>query len=430
MRSITILPITLFISAMLAVAILLAPVSAKAVTVDDLLIQVQSMMEQMAKMQVQLLELQKTGGISGAAPATTPTSVSTPVGAVLGAKTFKFTEDTIYGLTNEDIKRIQVLLKTDKEIYPEGVTSGFFGPATQRAIRNLQTRFGLDPVGVTGPATTALLERLISQQNSDGTYPADILDPTRPTGSVLGASTSTNVNSNVPANIQALLAQVAALQNQKGSTSNTTNTSSSNSSGIKYIEVAIDDAESNVKVKYDNGDIKDFWVFEDEKSKIIKEIAKKINVSVSVVEDLADFGKLSSNNGQDDVEEIMADVDLEDGETKVEVVFDGGDEDDFTIDSADYDDIIEEIADELDIDEDEVLDIIEWDWNITVEDIDEIKVDVEDGEAEVTVELESGDEIEFTLDEDNEDDIIELIAEILDIDEDEVEDLLDIDFAE
>ena len=55
---------------------------------------------------------------------------------------------------------------------------------------------------------------------------------------------------------------------------------------------------------------------------------------------------------------------------------------------------------------------------------------MEDKEAEVTVELESGDEIEFTLDEDDEDDIIELIAEILDIDEDDVEDLLDIDFAE
>ena len=145
---------------------------------------------------------------------------------------------------------------------------------------------------------------------------------------------------------------------------------------------------------------------------------------------MAGFGKKGSGSSDDDVEEIYADVDIEDEETKVEVVFDGGDEDDFTVDSSDYDDIIEEIADELDIDEDDVLDIIEWDWNIDADDIDEIKVDVEDKEAEVTVELESGDEIEFTLDEDDEDDIIELIAEILDIDEDDVEDLLDIDFAE
>jgi len=426
MRSITTLPTTLFISVLLALVILLAPMSAKAVTVNDLLTQVQSMMEQMAKMQVQLLELQKTGGVSGAStPATTA-----PIGSVLGAKTFKFTQPIEYGADNDDVFKIQQLLKTDPEIYPDGTVSGFFGPKTQEAIRNLQKKFGLDPVGVVGPATTALLERLLSEQKADGSFPDDILDPTRPTGSVLGDSTSTNTNSSIPANIQVLLAQVAALQNQSGNTNNTTNTSNSNSSGIKYIEVAIDDAESRVKVKYDNGDIKDFWVFSDVKDEIVEEIAKKINVSESVVEDLADFGKISSNNGQDDVEEILADVDIEEEETSVEVVFDGGDEDDFTIDSADYDDIIEEIADELEIDEDEVLDIIEWDWNLDADEIDEIKVDVADNEAEVTVELLSGDEIEFTLDEDNEDDIIELLAEILDIDEDEVEDLLDIDFAE
>ena len=429
MRSITTIvpttPVTFIIGFLVAFLLLAAPAPAKAVTVDDLLTQVQSMMEQMAKMQIQLQEL-KSGQSTTVTPATTA-----PTGSVLGAKTFKFTEPVEYGADNDDVFKIQQLLKLDKEIYPDGTVSGFFGPKTQEAIRNLQKKFGLDPVGVVGPATTALLERLISQQNSDGTYPADILDPARPTGSVLGESTSTVTDNPL---VQQLLEQVKKLQTQQtsgNSTSNSnSNSSSANTSNIDEIKVAIDDAESNVKVFYKNGDIKDFWVSEDEKDKIIEAIADKLGVSESLVEDLAGFGKKGSGSSDDDVEEIYADVDIEDEETKVEVVFDGGDEDDFTVDSSDYDDIIEEIADELDIDEDDVLDIIEWDWNIDADDIDEIKVDVEDKEAEVTVELESGDEIEFTLDEDDEDDIIELIAEILDIDEDDVEDLLDIDFAE
>ncbi len=426
MQRITILPTTLIISGFLTLAILLAPMSAKAVTVNDLLTQVQSMMEQMAKMQVQLLELQKAGGVPAVVSTPAATTSGAPTGAVLGAKAFKFTHDLSIGADNDDIYKIQQLLKTDAEIYPEGTVTGFYGPKTENAIKNLQKRFGLKQVGVVGPATTALLERLLAEQKADGTFPADILDPTRPTGSVLGASTS-NTNSNVPANIQALLAQIEALQNQKGNTTSSSNVST-NSSGIKYIEVAVDDGESNVKVKYDNGTIKDFWVYEDVVDDIIKAVAKEIGVSESVVKNLADFGKIG-HSSQDDVQEITADVDIDGQETSVDVVYDGGDEDSFTVDESEYDNIIEAIADELDIKEADVKDIIEFDWNIRVKDIEKIDVTVENGEADVRVRLD-GDDIKFTLDEDKESKIVKEIAHILDIDDSDVEDLLDIEFKD
>ena len=146
MRSITTIvpttPVTFIIGFLVAFLLLAAPAPAKAVTVDDLLTQVQSMMEQMAKMQIQLQEL-KSGQSTTVTPATTA-----PTGSVLGAKTFKFTEPVEYGADNDDVFQIQQLLKLDKEIYPDGTVSGFFGPKTQEAIRNLQKKFGLDPVGV------------------------------------------------------------------------------------------------------------------------------------------------------------------------------------------------------------------------------------------------------------------------------------------
>ena len=422
MRSITILPTTFIMSAFIALLLFIAPTPAKAVTVDDLLTQVQSMMEQMAKMQVQLLELQKAGGVSSVV--STPTTSSVPTGAVLGAKTFKFTQDTIYGATNDDVKRIQTLLKLDKTIYPEGVTSGFFGPATQRAIQNLQKKFGLDPVGVVGPATTALLERLISQQNSDGTYPADILDPTRPTGSVLGVTTSTVTQNPL---VQQLLDQVAKLQSQKSSGSNTADTSKSTNLNIDKISVSIDDGESSVKVFYKDGNIKNFWVAEDEKDNIVEAIAEQLKISASDVEDLAGFGKIA-NSSSDTAEEISAEVDIEGEETDVDVVYENGDEDSFTVDESDYDNIIEAIADELDMDEDDVKDIIEFDWNIDAEDIKDIKVSVENDEADVSVRLDSGDKIKLVIEESKESKIVKEIAHILDIDDSDVEDLLDIEF--
>jgi len=423
----------LFCTLLLIVAFSVAPVAQAqtAPAIDGLIDRVQSMMEEMAKVQVQLQALKAAQ--TGSTPAASSNTGSTPTGSVLGANTFKFSEDTIYGATNDDVKRIQELLATDKEIYPDGITSGFFGPATQRSIRNLQERFGLDPVGVVGPATTALLERLISQRNTDGTYPSDILDPARPTGTVAGATTNTGNTSTIPPNIQALLDQVAQLQQQTltdstpstGSTSG--GSSASNSTGIDRIEAQVGDRETLVKVFYQNGNYKDFWVGSEEEDDVIEEAADELNLSESVVEDLMEIDDFDypSSGDADDIDEIRIDVDVEDGEAAIEVEYDDGDTDDFDVDEVDLEDIIKEIADELDIDEDDVWDIMEVDYNVDADEIDEINVSIDDDEAEITVELDSGDDFELWLAEDDEDDILEFIAEILDIDEDEAEDLTD-----
>lgn len=435
MRSITtIIPTIIIFSFLLLASLVAAPAPASADVIDDLLLRVQTVMEEVAKIQVELQTL-KAGQASVSTPTPTP---STPSGSVLGATTFKFTHDVVFGEDNDDVFRIQQLLKTDPEIYPEGTVSGYFGPKTEGAIRNLQTRFGLDPVGVVGPATTALLERLIAQRSEDGTYPADILDPTRPTGSVAGAATSNSGSSNVPSNLQALLDQIEALQNQQTSQSSsnddkkTSSPSSSNNDGVDSITVEIDDGESLVKVFYDNGDVDNFWVATDEKDEIIDEIADETDLSTSLIEDLVDFGKYKSSNGNaDDIDEIQIDVDVEDGVADITVVFEDEDEDDeeFEVEDADLEDIIEEIADELDIDEDDVRDLMEVDYNVRANDIDEIKAVIDGDETEVTVELESGDDFDFLLEEDDEDNIIEEIADLLDIDESDVEDLIDIDEA-
>jgi len=52
------------------------------------------------------------------------------------------------GSRSEQVKSLQEVLKQDAAIYPEGLTTGYFGPMTQKAIQKVQTRCSLPETGV------------------------------------------------------------------------------------------------------------------------------------------------------------------------------------------------------------------------------------------------------------------------------------------
>ncbi len=62
------------------------------------------------------------------------------------------------GMTDEDVKKVQELLATDKEIYPAGKVTGFFGPMTKEALKRFQEKNGLEVTGEINAETKALLE--------------------------------------------------------------------------------------------------------------------------------------------------------------------------------------------------------------------------------------------------------------------------------
>lgn len=57
------------------------------------------------------------------------------------------------GQRNNEVKKLQLLLSRDKQIYPEGVANGYFGPATARAVRRFQKKYGITLTGTVGPLT-------------------------------------------------------------------------------------------------------------------------------------------------------------------------------------------------------------------------------------------------------------------------------------
>jgi len=80
------------------------------------------------------------------------------------------------GMTSEEVKRLQEILATDPEVYPEGHITGYFGKLTEKAVKKLQNKFCLEEVGSVGPRTLAKINELLEEgAGSSGKIPKGLL---------------------------------------------------------------------------------------------------------------------------------------------------------------------------------------------------------------------------------------------------------------
>lgn len=68
------------------------------------------------------------------------------------------------GSSGDQVTLLQTLLAADASLYPEGTISGYYGPATRRAIERFQRKMGISAVGSVGPMTRNALNQYIRQQ--------------------------------------------------------------------------------------------------------------------------------------------------------------------------------------------------------------------------------------------------------------------------
>jgi peptidoglycan hydrolase-like protein with peptidoglycan-binding domain len=83
----------------------------------------------------------------------------------LGKYGYTFTRSMYLGLRHSDVSELQKSLLRFKDIYPEGIVTGYFGPATERAVKRFQEKYSLakigDPAyGFVGPKTRAKLNEI------------------------------------------------------------------------------------------------------------------------------------------------------------------------------------------------------------------------------------------------------------------------------
>lgn len=404
----------------IALACSVATPRAEAVSLSEALQRMDEIIKEMEALRVEFSKLSSTVG------------QGTPTPSVLGASSKKvFTQSLDYGETNDDIRRIQELFSTDPEIYDHPYVTGFFGPVTEDAVRKFQTRFGLEPVGVIGPATTALLE-LFMNAYPDENYPVDVL---KKKPQVQGVSTSNGDSTGTP---------VVSASNPALS-----------------IEVEFDRGEAEAKIVYKNGNRRTLFMIADSNDEVVKGIAGRTTLTETQIREVISFdgdsssGDSSSNDADEqDAEDAIDDADeaIEDAEDEIEEADEDGEDVDWAEDTLDEaKDLLDDAEEALDDgDYDEAVELAEEAEDLAKEaedrigeedngakgekgdsdDIDSIEVEVDEGESKVVVEYDDGKEYEFSVEEDRKDEIIEEIADELDMDEDDVEDLIEFDFGE
>lgn len=61
------------------------------------------------------------------------------------------------GITAPDVSTLQTILKTDPTIYPGGLVTGYYGPATETAVKKLQSKYNLPQTGVVDKETQSVI---------------------------------------------------------------------------------------------------------------------------------------------------------------------------------------------------------------------------------------------------------------------------------
>ncbi len=120
-------------------------------------------------------------------------------------------------------------------------------------------------------------------------------------------------------------------------------TTSGTDGSIDYIDVTVNDNESEVTVVYDSGQTKEFTIEKDRRDGIITEIADRLDINESRVKNVIrfDFGEIRN---------IVTSVSALNGKILVRVYFDSGVDSKFTFEKdTEKDTIVSEISDALDV---------------------------------------------------------------------------------
>ena len=83
----------------------------------------------------------------------------------IARNTYTFTKTLRLGMTDAEVFNLQKVLSLDPNIYPEGKITGYFGKATEAAVKRFQQKYGIRVTGEVGPQTRAKLNELYGPKN-------------------------------------------------------------------------------------------------------------------------------------------------------------------------------------------------------------------------------------------------------------------------
>lgn len=85
-----------------------------------------------------------------------------------GDEDISFVSGLHVGSRGAEVTALQTYLSGRLDLYPEGLITGYFGHLTEKAVKKLQAENGLEQVGLVGPRTRVLLNRLLKEAREQG----------------------------------------------------------------------------------------------------------------------------------------------------------------------------------------------------------------------------------------------------------------------
>lgn len=129
------------IGSIAAFALLFMPLFASADQLSDLQAKLQSLLSQAADVQQQIsaLQAQPASPTTGTAPSQLP---------VCSMLSYRLSIGSTDKTTGDEVTALQKALAADPTLYPEGLVTGYFGPATNRAFARLSARCAMNAASV------------------------------------------------------------------------------------------------------------------------------------------------------------------------------------------------------------------------------------------------------------------------------------------
>ena len=211
---------------------------------------------------------------------------------------------------NEDVRKLQQFLSTDKTIYPEGLTTGFFGPRTKEALIKFQNKFKLEANGELNIGTKELINKILEAQGVGKEIPSGLL-------MTPGLKDRIKVELKNNNGKFEYKIDVKDDDNDDNDGIDLNDDDGDDNDGDSRLEIEVERKHGDVsKVKVDRRDgsfraKRVFLLSLTDEEDIIKEIAKRLGLSESVVRSVIEF---DSDNDDDDSDGDDEDDEDEDDE--------------------------------------------------------------------------------------------------------------------
>lgn len=151
--------------------------SAQTLPAADLQALVKQLQEQIQALQVQVQELKTQLVAAQQESAAVKQEVAATKQEVAEVKQeLQLTRSLQRGAKGDDVKKLQEFLTQFPDVYPVGLVTGFYGPATETAVKKLQAKHGIEQLGIIGPKTLFKINELISEgAGRSGVIPPGLL---------------------------------------------------------------------------------------------------------------------------------------------------------------------------------------------------------------------------------------------------------------